>query len=201
MDKREFLQKLRVALDGLPENELEERLLFYGEMIDDRMDEGKTEERAVAELGTVEDVAAQIVSEIPFSKIVKEKVKRKRKMQGWEIAFLTLGSPVWLSLLVAVVAVVLALYVSIWAVVVSAWAVDVAFVGAAFGLAVCGIAVIGQGGFLQAVLAFGVACLSAGLAILGCFACVKLTKLVCVLTKKALVGVKTRLVRKEKNNG
>jgi uncharacterized membrane protein len=201
MDKREFLQKLRVALDGLPENELEERLLFYGEMIDDRMDEGKTEERAVAELGTVEDVAAQIVSEIPFSKIVKEKVKRKRKMQGWEIAFLTLGSPVWLSLLVAVVAVVLALYACVWAVVVSAWAVDVAFVGAAFGLAVCGIAVIGQGGFLQAVLAFGVACLSAGLAIFGYFACVKLAKLVCVLTKKALVGVKTRLVRKEKNNG
>lgn len=201
MDKRGFLKNLRIALYGLPKDDLEERLLFYGEMIDDGMDDGLTEEEAVSKIGNVEEVAAQIVAEIPFSKIVKEKVKRNRKMPAWEIAIFIIGSPIWLSLLVSAFAVVLALYVSIWAVVITIWACDVAFAGAAFGFAVCGVAVIGQGGAPQALLAFSVACLAAGLAILLYFVCVKLTKGLAILTKKMLVGVKTRLVRKEKNNG
>ena len=32
MNKKEFLDKLRAALAGLPENDLEERLGFYEEM-------------------------------------------------------------------------------------------------------------------------------------------------------------------------
>ena len=53
MDKQEFLSKLRAKLFGLPQKELEERLSFYSEMIDDRIEEGLSEETAVKELGTV----------------------------------------------------------------------------------------------------------------------------------------------------
>ena len=123
MDKREFLKNLRAALGGLPEDDLEERLLFYAEMIDDRVEDGLTEEEAVLKIGNVEDVAAQIVAEIPLSKIVKEKVKRKGKPSGGVVALLVLGAPIWLSLIVAAVAVVLALYVAVGAVVISLWAV------------------------------------------------------------------------------
>ena len=200
MDKREFLKNLRAALDGLPDEDLEERLLFYAEMIDDRVEDGLTEEEAVLKIGNVEDVAAQIVAEIPFSKIVKEKVKRKGKPSGAMLALLVLGSPIWLSLIIAVLAVVFALYVSIWAVLISVWVVDLSFAVSALGCVLCGFAVLGQGAFPQMLLAFSAACLLAGFAILLFFACVKLTKVLCGLTKKSLVGIKARLVRKEKKN-
>ena len=65
MSKNEFLYKLKKKLRGVPKNELEERLNFYSEMIDDRIDEGFSEHEAVARIGTVEDVANQILREYP----------------------------------------------------------------------------------------------------------------------------------------
>ena len=56
MNKQEFLDRLRKGLSGLPQAEREERLLFYSEMIDDRMEEGLTEEEAVAALGSLEEI-------------------------------------------------------------------------------------------------------------------------------------------------
>lgn len=40
MSKQEFLAELRKALSGLPQGDIEDRLTFYSEMIDDRMEEG-----------------------------------------------------------------------------------------------------------------------------------------------------------------
>ena len=37
MRKQEFLAQLRKALSGLPQDEIEERLTFYGEMIDEKI--------------------------------------------------------------------------------------------------------------------------------------------------------------------
>ena len=48
MNKTEFLNELKDGLSGLPREDVEERLSFYGEMIDDRVEEGMTEEEAVA---------------------------------------------------------------------------------------------------------------------------------------------------------
>lgn len=54
MTKEEFLTKLSNGLSGYPAKDREEYLLFYGEMIDDRMEEGLTEEDAVGEIGTAD---------------------------------------------------------------------------------------------------------------------------------------------------
>ena len=48
MGKQEFLAQLRKGLQGLPQEDIEERLTFYSEMIDDRMEEGLSEEEAVS---------------------------------------------------------------------------------------------------------------------------------------------------------
>ena len=40
MNKQEFLAHLRKGLSGLPQNDIEKRLNFYGEMLEDRMEEG-----------------------------------------------------------------------------------------------------------------------------------------------------------------
>ncbi len=52
MNKREFLQKLENGLSGLPREDIEQRLSFYAEMIDDRIEDGFSEEEAVAGIGT-----------------------------------------------------------------------------------------------------------------------------------------------------
>ena len=74
MDKKAFLAQLRSQLSGLPQNDIEDRLIFYSEMIDDIMEEGITEEEAVSRLGEVEDIATSIINEIPLTKLVKEYV-------------------------------------------------------------------------------------------------------------------------------
>ena len=71
MNKTEFLVELREKLSGIPQNEVSDRLVFYGEMIDDRVEDGLTEEEAIAEIGTVEEIASQILSEVPVTEPVK----------------------------------------------------------------------------------------------------------------------------------
>ena len=63
MNKHEFLAALRRELTALPHGELTEQLNFYNEMIDDRMEEGMTEEDAVAGIGSVEGIAAVILAD------------------------------------------------------------------------------------------------------------------------------------------
>ncbi len=43
MNKQAFLTQLRKGLSGLPQEDIEERLAFYSEMIDDRIEEGLSE--------------------------------------------------------------------------------------------------------------------------------------------------------------
>ena len=43
MNKKEFLSELQKALSGLPQDSIADRLNFYAEMIDDRMEDGLSE--------------------------------------------------------------------------------------------------------------------------------------------------------------
>ena len=63
MTKQEFIAALRAKLSGLPEQDVEERLEFYSEMIADRIEEGSLEADAVAAIGTVDAVAASLILE------------------------------------------------------------------------------------------------------------------------------------------
>ena len=54
MNKIEFMQKLKDGLAGLSPKDREEQLNFYSEMIDDRIEEGLSEEEAVAYVQTGE---------------------------------------------------------------------------------------------------------------------------------------------------
>ena len=80
MTKIKFLLSLHDKLSGLPQDEVEERLNFYSEMIEDRIEEGFSEEDAVAAVGSVDEIAEQIVAQIPLSKMAMEKIKPKRKL-------------------------------------------------------------------------------------------------------------------------
>ena len=70
MNKQEFLTALRMRLSGLAETEIERPLNYYSEMIDDRMEEGLTEDQAVEAIGTVEQVSSQILEDMPKAQTV-----------------------------------------------------------------------------------------------------------------------------------
>lgn len=196
MTKIQFLLALNKGLSGLPQDEIEERLTFYSEIIDDRMEDGLSEAEAVASIDSVEEIVAQSVEEIPLTKIVKNKVKPKRKLQAWEIVLLAVGSPIWLSLAIAAFAVVLSLYVVLWAAIISLWAID-------FALFACLLAGIGAGiGFVTAnplsgVFLIGAGMICGGLSIFGFYGCKAATMGAVWLTKKIALGIKHCLIKKE----
>ncbi len=175
MNKQEFLSQLREALAGLPAEEREERLTFYREMIDDRMEEGFSEEEAVRQVGTIDEIVAQIKADNPLLKFVKQRIRKKRST--WEIVLLAIGSPVWLSLLIAAFAVLLSLYISLWAVIVSLWAVFAAVAACALGVIAGGIVLaFAQHYPLTGIAAIGAGLVCAGLSILLFFGCQVATK-------------------------
>ena len=98
MTKKEFIKELRERLSGLPKDDLESRLSFYEESINDRMDDGKSEEEAIKELGTIDEIVNQVASETSLVTLVKEKAKPKRKLSGAEIALIAIGFPLWFPL-------------------------------------------------------------------------------------------------------
>ena len=197
MNKQEFLAELRKGLSGLPKDEVEERLTFYSEMIDDRMEDGIPEETAVSEIGTASDIVSQIIADIPLGKLVKEKIKPKKKLKAWEIILLALGSPIWMSVLIAALAVITSVYVVLWTVLAALWAVFAS-------LAACSLAGIAAGAFFAvggnrltgiALAGAGTAC--AGLSIFMFFGCRAAAKGVIILTKKLAIRAKNCFIKKE----
>ncbi len=197
MSKQEFIAQLRKGLSGLPQNDIEERLTFYSEMIDDRMEEGLSEIDAVREIGPVDVIISQIIADIPLAKLVKEKIKSKKSRKVWEIVLLVLGSPIWLSLAVAVFAVILSLYVSLWSVIISLWAVFGSIIGCAFGGIAVGIGFACYGNGLTGIAMMGAGIVCAGLSIFLFYGCKAATKGILLLTKKIALGIKNQFVKKE----
>ncbi len=197
MNKQEFIVQLCDRLSGLPEQEVEDRVNFYCEMIDDRIEDGLSEEDAVAAVGSVDEIAEQILSEVPLAKIVKEKIKSRRRLRAWEIVLLALGSPIWLSLLVAAFAVVLALYAVLWSVVVSVWAVEVSLMACVLGGVVAGVIFTCVGHVWIGLWMFAASLVCAGLSIFGFFGCREATKGMAYLTKKIALGIKRCFVRRK----
>ena len=197
MTKTEFILTLDQLISGLPADEVEDRLDFYSEMIDDLMEEGLTEAEAVAKLGNVHDVAEQIIRDTPFSKIVKAKMKQKRKVGAGEILLLILGFPLWFPLLIAAFAVILSLYLSLWTVVISLWAVEISLGASVLGCIAGGAILAGTGKYLSGFALVGAALVVAGLAIFFFFACKYATIGTALLGKKIALGIKKSFVKKE----
>lgn len=197
MNKQDFLTRLREALSGLPQEDIDERLMFYGEMIDDKVEDGLPEEDAVAEIGSVEAIASQFLEDFPLPKIVKERMKPKRRLRVWEIVLLILGSPAWLPLLVAAFSVFLSVYVVIWSVIISLWAVDVSFAAGFLGGIIGGVILLCLGEGTQGFLMICAGLILAGMAVFLFFGCKLVTKGALLLTKKIALAVKFRFLRKE----
>ena len=197
MNKQEFLTRLKQELAGLPKEDIEERLAFYEEMIDDRIEEGVSEEEAVLAMGDIEEIVSRIIADIPFLKIAKKRIKPDRKMQRWEIVLLILGSPIWLSLLIAAFAIVLSIYVSIWSIVISLWSVFASLIGGVLGGIGAGIVFMCTNNVYSGLIMIAGGLVCVGLAILMFYGCVATTKGLAIATKKIAICIKNLFIKKE----
>lgn len=123
MNKETFLHQLRIRLSQLPEPEIKTRLDYYSELIEDMVEDGMSEEDAVASFGDVNAIAAKIMQDTPLSTLVKSKVTPKN---GWSTAAIVIaivGSPVWVPLLLAFITVIASVYLVIWTCIICIFAV------------------------------------------------------------------------------
>ena len=187
MTKEGFLAQLRQQLWALPEADRQNSLDYYAEMIDDRMEEGLSEEEAVAAIGNLEEIVQQILGETPRPPVVVEPAKKAEPAKGstktWLIILLVLGSPVWIPLLASAIGTVIGIYVSLWSVVIALYAAFLALAVSSVGCIVGSFFMFG--GITGGIVAWGAALVCAGLAILllllanlAAKGMVKLTKLV-----------------------
>lgn len=208
MTKAELMEKLRKELSFLPSEELESRLSFYSEMIDDRMEEGLSEGDAVAAIGDLDEIISQLKTELspsPKAKPQGADEQKQSKPKGnktrvWIIILIALGSPIWISLGAAALSIVISAYAVIWAVAGSLWALPVSLAGVFVGGLAVGVASVVAGSALSGVTLIGVAIACAGLSIFAGFGCFHLTRLAVFLSKAIARGIISLFARKEKKN-
>lgn len=191
MNKYEFLARLREKLWSIPETDARASVDYYAEMIDDRMEEGLSEAEAVAAVGNVDEIARNILGEIPTEQ------KQTRKMSWWEVVLIVLGAPIWLALLIAAAAVVFSVLVSLWSVVVSLYAAAVSLVAAGIGCLVAIFLTVEIPGGIFGVL--GAAFVCTGFAIALFILSNLAAKGMAMLTKLTWKGIKHCFVRKEQS--
>lgn len=193
MNKQEYLDQLRTALGCLSEEEVEESVAFYTEMIDDRVADGMSEEEATAQLDEPKTAARAIIGDLPAeareaSQVsqaaqatltqavppVQPNPKPKSRVLYWTLVIL--GSPLWLALLLAAAAVVVAAVVIVAALVLSVaavaasllltlWVLAAGLLAAGpLGIAVCFYGLaMGQPAYAAAELGSGLICFGLGL--------------------------------------
>ena len=197
MDKQTFFTALGENLRGLPPEDAERSIEFYEEMVNDRMEDGASEEEAVAALGSVEEITAQVLSEIPLARLVKAKVTPNRALKVWEIALLILGAPVWVPLLLAVAVVILAVYFTLWALLFSLYAMDASIALCGIGCIVAAPMSVPSGNTPTLLVVLGAGLVFMGLGIACFFGLNRLAKYILGLSRKILLGLKSLFVRKE----
>ena len=142
MTREEFLSRLGELLACLPAEQVEETKAFYAEVIADRMEDGMGEEEAVAAIGTPGEVAEAVLDDLPAVPRAIARTRRRSNALLWALAIV--GSPVWVPLLLAFVAVAFIVYVCIWVLALCVWIVAVAFGGIGLtelAFAACGVAI------------------------------------------------------------
>ncbi len=197
MNKQEFLTRLKNGLSGLPKEDIEERLKFYEEMIDDKIEEGIPEESAVSEIGSIDELISQITADNPLPKIEPEELEAPRKLKLWEIILLILGSPIWVSLLLAVAAVVISVFAVVWCVIITLWAVFISLAFCGLGLILGGIIFVFKGLFIQGAATFGAGLICVAISIFMFFVSLCATLGILGISKKFYGFIKNKVVNKE----
>ena len=182
VNKKDYLDALAKALDCLSREKRSEILSFYQEAIDDRIEEGMSEEEAVCAMGPVELAAESILGELPVVPRAVAKTRRKSPALLWVLVIT--GSPLWIPLAFAFLLAVASVYLCIWLAAACIWLVAaVCMFALPFGLylAWCGVM---TGTFAFALAQAGLGCVLGGVGLLVFNAAFSASRALAVLSQK-----------------
>mgnify|MGYP003300502312 CR=1 FL=1 len=183
MTKKQFLKLLNKKLWSLPKTEREERLNFYDEIIEDKIEEGLTEEDAVGEIGSIDEVAKQILGENSIISQAKETLSKTNALKTKYVVLLIISFPIWFPLLASLLSVAITLFVSFWAITISLWAIFGSLCITSPALIILGIFFNYTANPYITLSLIGIAIVCAGLAILFYYLIKATTNLSILITK------------------
>lgn len=166
MKRNEFLDELKAKLKGLPEADIEKAIAFYSEAIDDRIDDGLTEDQAVNAIGTPDDIAQEILLDTPLPKLVKAKATPSRTLKTWEIILIIISAPIWLTLLIVAASIVLSIIVTLFSLALSLLAIIVSLIVGSIAVIIASLIGIIAGEGFPALMQIGAAFLLLGISAL-----------------------------------
>lgn len=182
MTKKEFTKELKTKISHLPKTERKQIISYYYEMISERMEDGMTEEEAIEALGNLDELLAE------YSVSPKE-LKKGVKLRTWHIVMLIVGAPLWISLAVAMLCVLLAFYIVIWALVICFYAVFATFAACGFAFTVASVLSIFYGGAPYFFMLLGAGAFLSGLALLWLIVCNLFAKAMAKVTAITAKGI------------
>lgn len=201
MTKQEYLDKLRNRLEAVHCVNINSMLDYYEEMINDRIEDGMSEEEAVADMETPEKIIEQVVEDMPMPAVVSAKVKSSRSeasQKGLSWLWITLaivGFPIWLPLLLTFFILVASVYIMFWAMTVVVYSVELSFAAAVIGgIVLIGAAFAGLAPFVLIIPAIGAILLFTGLTIFMWFPVKTLTKVLWKLPKNIIGAIKKKMI-------
>ena len=195
MKKEKFLSELRNKLKGLPKDDLESRLSFYEEAINDRISCGKSEEEAVEELGSVNSIVEEIAEQTPYFTLVKEKSRLRRKLSLTTVLLLIIGFPLWFPIALTGLVLALVLYVVIWILVLLPGIASIASLGCGVISFIATFANIVSGDPFLAYLGVGIGSIGVGIMLIP--AAIYSVKGFIKLTRLIFIRRKTKLIKRE----
>ncbi len=197
MNRQEYLDEIKEKLLGLSEEDIDKALEFYMEALDDRIDDGLTEEQAINAVGTADEVAEQILMDTPLPKLVSATVKPKRDMKAWEIVLLILGAPLWIPLLIALFSIAFSVVCVIFSLILVVIAVVFSFIAGGLAALIAGLVGIIAGDGIIALAKFGAALILIGLGALLFLPCKSLVLWLIELCGRFFKWIKKQFVKRK----
>lgn len=195
MNREEFITLLEKRLTGIPQDDIKKTVDYYNEIIFDQTEDGLSEEEVVNNLGSIDDIVKLTLSEVSFPKLMKEKLNLNRKLKTWEIVLISSTAIIWFPILIALLAVVLSLYVSLWSGVIALGASSISSLAMSL-LIVFGFIDIVTMNVSSGIFLIGIGILGLGLGILlGILTC-RLAKIMVIVCKKIVIKCKFIFVRR-----
>ena len=178
MTKNEFLSALERQMASLPESDRKRSILYFDEIIADRMEEGLTEEEVLAEMESVEEIAKGILSDAAEEPAETEKPVRKVGGCPLWLAILlaVLGAPIWLPVAFAVAVTLVTIYLIPWIMILTLFCVAIAFILGGLAGVVLALICSPVNGVYITLLAVGICIFLTGFGILLMFPSVILTR-------------------------
>lgn len=161
----------------------------------DKQDEGVSEEEVIESLGTIDEIVNFTLSEIPVSKLVKEKLNLNRKLKTWEIVLLTTTSIIWVPLLFVFLVAIFLIYVCLWSGVIALGSASISCLASSL------VSIPGLIDIFTSNISSGIFLIAIGMMMLGCgillgLVTIKFSKIMIIVCKKILLKIKTLFVRK-----